>query len=149
MPGVADVRYDRQWMDRLAVAAAALRWAGYGLSAILVLAAALTITIVVRLATYARRDEIEIMELVGAPLAFIRGPFICEGIVQGALGAGLAVIALRAVFGVARGSLDGVARLAGAESAVFLAPATMALVLAGGALVGCVAGLVGVSRTRA
>ena len=42
-------------------------------------AAAVTVATVVRLGLHARRDEIEIMSLVGAPLAFIRGPFVAEG----------------------------------------------------------------------
>ena len=50
-------------------------------------AAAVTVATVVRLGLHARRDEIEIMELVGAPLAFIRGPFVAEGLLQGGLGA--------------------------------------------------------------
>ena len=39
---------------------------------------------VVRLALYARRDEIEIMQLVGAPQAYIRGPFVMEGVLRAA-----------------------------------------------------------------
>ena len=50
-------------------------------------AAALTVANVVRLALYARRDEIEIMQLVGAPQAYIRGPFVMEGVLQGGIGA--------------------------------------------------------------
>ena len=48
----------------------------------------------VRLGLRARRDEIEIMELVGAPMAFIRGPFVAEGFLQGGIGALLAIAAL-------------------------------------------------------
>ena len=50
---------------------------------LLTLASALTVASVVRLAAAARRDEIEIMQLVGAPVAYIRGPFIAEGLLQG------------------------------------------------------------------
>ena len=57
------------------------------------LAAAVTVAAVVRLGLHARRDEIEIMELVGAPLAFIRGPFVAEGFLQGGIGALLALAA--------------------------------------------------------
>lgn len=146
MPGVSDVRYDRRWIQRLAAIAAAVRWAGLGLSAVLILAAALTITNVVRLALFARRDEIEIMELVGAPMAFIRGPFICEGILQGALGAVLALVALRVAFGFARSGLDAVARMAGAGGAAFLPASLVLLLLAGGAAVGCVGSVFAVRR---
>ena len=100
MPGVADVRYDRRWLDRLASLSAFVRYAGFILAGVLVLAAGLTVANVVRLALYARRDEVEIMELVGAPMAFIRGPFVCEGIIQGGIGAVLALAALQDRAGV-------------------------------------------------
>ena len=67
MPGVADVRYDRQWLDRLLAAIAVIRGVGLVLGSVLTIAAALTVANVVRLALYARRDELEIMQLVGAP----------------------------------------------------------------------------------
>ena len=48
----------------------------------------------IRIAVYARRQEIEIMKLVGATDWFVRGPFIIEGAVIGLVGASLAAIAL-------------------------------------------------------
>ena len=73
MPGVADVRYDRQWLDRLLAAMRVIRGVGLALGAILTIAAALTVANVVRLGLYARRDELDIMQLVGAPQVYIRG----------------------------------------------------------------------------
>ena len=66
------------------------------------LAAAVTVAAVVRLGLHARRDEIEIMKLVGSPVAFIRGPFIAEGLMQGGLGALLAIGLLWMGFALAR-----------------------------------------------
>ena len=97
-PGVVDVRYDRQWLDRLLAAVSVLQGVGLGLGAFLTVAAALTVANVVRLALYARRDEIEIMRLVGAPPEYIRGPFVMEGVLQGGIGAIAALAALAAVF---------------------------------------------------
>lgn len=148
LPGVSDVRYDRRWLERLASIARGVRWAGIVLSAVLILAAALTIASVVRLALFARRDEVEIMELVGAPTAFIRGPFVCEGVLHGALGAAVSLIALRVAFAVARPGLDAVAQLAGAPGARFLSAGAVLLVLAGGAMVGCLGSLFAVRRFR-
>ena len=65
---------------------------GLVIVALLAVAAAMTVANVVRLAAYARRDEIEIMQLVGAPFAFIRGPFVAEGILQGGAGALVAIV---------------------------------------------------------
>ena len=51
----------------------------------------------IRLATFARRREIEVMKLVGASNWFVRVPFIAEGMVQGLVGAGLAILAVMAL----------------------------------------------------
>jgi cell division transport system permease protein len=48
----------------------------------------------IRIAVFARRQEIEIMKLVGATDWFVRGPFVAEGAVIGIIGAGIAAIAL-------------------------------------------------------
>ncbi|HET9608467.1 MAG TPA: permease-like cell division protein FtsX [Acidimicrobiales bacterium] len=65
----------------------------------LLVAALLLILNAIRMAMFARRREIEVMKLVGATNWFIRVPFMLEGIVQGLVGAGLA---LGAVFGLDR-----------------------------------------------
>jgi cell division transport system permease protein len=144
--GVADVRYDRQWLDRLLTAVRLIRGVGLTLGAVLTIAAALTVANVVRLALWARRDEIEIMQLVGAPQAYIRGPFIMEGVLQGGIGAALALAALAAAFLAVRGRY--LVPLAGAlnlSSVGFLAPELCLVLLAGGMLVGCLGGLVAAS----
>src|SRR5262249_36613787 len=102
LAGVSDVRYDRQWLERLLAAGARVRVVVLVLGAVLTVAAALTVANVVRLALHARRDELEIMQLVGAPLVYIRGPFVMEGILQGGFGAAVALVALSAVFLVGR-----------------------------------------------
>jgi cell division transport system permease protein len=94
LPGVADIQYDRDWLDRLAAGLAGVRNAGFALAVLMGLAAAATVAAVVRLGMHARREEIEIMRLVGAPSAFIRGPFIAEGLLQGGMGALIAFGAL-------------------------------------------------------
>jgi cell division transport system permease protein len=101
VPGVADVRYDRQWIARVTAGLAAVRRVGLMLAFVMMAAAALTVAAVVRLALYARRDELEIMHLVGSPYAYIRGPFVAEGLLQGGLGAGLALAVLWLGFRVA------------------------------------------------
>jgi cell division transport system permease protein len=91
LPGVADVRYDREWLARVASGLNAVRGVGFSLALVMALAAAVTVASVVRLGMQARRDELEVMALVGSPLTFIRGPFVAEGVLQGGLGALLAL----------------------------------------------------------
>ncbi len=59
---------------------------GRFLGGILVLAAVFTISNVIRLTIYAREDELDIMRLVGATRAYVKGPFVTEGVIQGGLG---------------------------------------------------------------
>jgi cell division transport system permease protein len=149
MSGVADVRYDRRWLDRLASISRFVRWVGLALSAILMLAAGLTVANVVRLALFARRDEIDIMELVGAPIAFIRGPFVFEGVIQGGLGALLALALLWVGVAVARPRIaDAAAGLVDAGRIAFLSAGTVLVMMAGGMIVGCLGGLVASRRLR-
>ena len=145
-PGVSDVRYDRQWLDRLLSAVTLVRSIGFLLGAFLTIAAALTVANVVRLALWARRDEIEIMHLVGAPQVFIRGPFVMEGVLQGGIGALLALAALALTFLVIRGSyLVPLAQALNVSGIRFLAPELCLLLIVGGTLVGCLGGLVAAS----
>lgn len=95
---VEDVRYDRQVIDRLLTGLTTTQQAGAMLASILVLAAILTITSVLRLSYLTRRDEISILYLVGAPPRAIRGPFVAEGLLQALAGAVLALIILAVTF---------------------------------------------------
>jgi cell division transport system permease protein len=141
--GVVDVRYDRQWLSRLMSMIDVVRGVGLVLGAVLAVAASLTVASVVRLALQARRDEIEIMQLVGAPTAFVRGPFVMEGVIQGGVGAIAALAALGVTFVALRGAyLVPLASAVNISSIRFL-PVELALVLVfGGMAVGCIGGLV-------
>ena len=137
LPGVADIRYDRAWLAKVGAGLDALRRAGGVLALMMALAAAVTVAAVVRLGLHARREEIEIMQLVGASLAFIRGPFVAEGLLQGGIGAVSAVLLLWGGFTVASASWG--PQLATALEGVdpqFLPARFCALLVAGGMLVG-------------
>ena len=89
-PFVEDVRYGREWGDKLFT----LRRVGAATTAVLggafLLVAALIIGTALRIAIFARRDEIQIMRLVGATNRFIRLPFLLEGALSGLIGGLLA-----------------------------------------------------------
>ena len=90
-PGVANVNYAEDAVRRLLVLSDVM--ARVGLVAIIAfgLCAAVIISNTIRLTILARRREIAIMQLVGATNMYIRGPFLCEGLVDGVLGAALAL----------------------------------------------------------
>ena len=143
MPGTADVRYDRQWLNRLLTVIRLIRGIGLALGTLLAVAAALTVANVVRLALYARRDELEIMHLVGAPPVYVRGPFVMEGVLQGGAGAIVALGVLAAVFFALRARyLAPLASAVNLPSIRFLPLELCVLLIVGGMAVGCLGGLV-------
>jgi cell division transport system permease protein len=143
MPGVSETRYDRTWLERVMAAVVLVRGAGIGLACILITAAALTVASVVRLTLLARRDEVEIMQLVGAPLAFIRGPFVMEGALQGGIGALVAVGLLWVGYSFARDRYGTIiASNVGSASVTFLSASVCLALLVGGMVLGCAGGLI-------
>ena len=61
----------------------------------------------IKLATFGRREEIAIMKMVGATNAFIRLPFVIEGLILGMLGGGMAFLAEWGLYNVVTGKLVG------------------------------------------
>lgn len=91
---VASVEYPQQWIEKLELAALVVGWAKWVFGGALFLATFFVVRSTVRLALLTRRDEVEILQLVGAPEELIQAPFVLEGLIQGVLGAGLAVAGL-------------------------------------------------------
>ena len=100
LPDVVDVEYGHEWLDKLEELARALRAAGAAATALILGAAILVVANTIRLAVYARRDEIEIMKLVGATDSYVRMPFLLEGVLQGVAGALIALAGLFLVYRV-------------------------------------------------
>lgn len=90
-PRVAKTDYAADTVQKLLKTAAVLGRAGIALIALLSISAAIVISNTIRLTVFARRREIEIMQLVGATNMYIRMPFIAEGMLAGLLGAGIAI----------------------------------------------------------
>jgi len=86
-PGVDEIRFGGDIIKRLLQVNSLLRTITFGMSLILMVAAAALIANAIRLAIYARRDEIGIMKLVGATNWFIRIPFMLEGVFAALAGA--------------------------------------------------------------
>jgi cell division transport system permease protein len=146
-PGVEEIQYDLLWIDRLATAVRLVRGVGLFLGGVLVLAGVFTISNVIRLTVYARQDELDIMRLVGATRAYVRGPFMVEGMIQGGLGGLASVGLLWLTFRVAAPETLAASELLG--RAVVLLPAELCIgLVAGGMLVGLVGSLVSLGRSQ-
>ena len=95
---IADLQFGSEWVERFSAFMVLFQVLGLGLGGLLLLTTIFVISNTIRLNIFARRDEIEIMRLVGATGLFIRAPFYIEGILQGLLGAGLALAILFVFF---------------------------------------------------
>jgi cell division transport system permease protein len=147
VPGAAEVDFGNAWLERLERFLSRARIAGLVLLAALAFATAALVSNTLRLAVFARRDEIEIMKLVGATDGFVGAPFLIEGLVQGLLGSGLAVALLLGVHAAVAPRLAAAVRLAGGLRLADTLPwPLLAGLVAGGAALGLAGSALSVLR---
>ena len=87
-----DLSYPQQTIDRLNSVTSVVIWGLYGATVLFLIASVLLISNAIRLSIFARRQEIEVMKLVGASDGFVRTPFVLEGLLQGLVGSLLAAL---------------------------------------------------------
>lgn len=95
---VDDLRYGQKWLERFNNFVSMLHYVGLILGGFLLLAALFIVSNTIKLTLYARRDELEIMALVGATMRFIKVPFLLEGAIQGLLGGLISLVFLSLSF---------------------------------------------------
>jgi cell division transport system permease protein len=148
LPGVAEVDYGNAWLERLETLVSRARLAAVALFLALAVATAVLVGNTLRLAVFARRDEIEIQKLVGATDAFVSTPFLIEGLLQGLAGGVLAVGALAGLHALLAPRLQAAVGVAGAlRLSDTLPPALLAGLLAGGAAMGLLGSALAVMRS--
>ena len=95
---VEEVEYGQKWLGRFSQMIKLFSLAGYLLGGMFLMAAIFFVGNTVRLVIYSRRDEIEIMRMVGAEPGFIKAPFYIQGLIQGLLGGILGLVGLLAAY---------------------------------------------------
>jgi cell division transport system permease protein len=139
LPGAAEVSHGHAWVEGYARALSLMQAAAFAIGGVLALAALVIVTNTIRLAVYARRDEIDILMLVGATRTFVSIPFLLEGLVQGVLGGLLALALVYGVFSLLGGPLQGAFTfLLGHATPALLGGGARAALVAGGAALGVV-----------
>jgi cell division transport system permease protein len=109
--GVEDVQFNKDWVEKMNSLSRLVQAIGYFLGGILVLASFFIISNIVKLNVFARKDEIQILRLVGATNNFIKIPFLLEGVFMGIAGGLLSLfflLLLIEIFPVYLGSSLGV-----------------------------------------
>ncbi|MEK7701831.1 MAG: permease-like cell division protein FtsX [candidate division NC10 bacterium] len=141
LPEAEEIAGSVDWVERLSQWQRLLTTIGLGLGAVLGVAAILTVTTATTLILHARRQETEIMRLVGASEMTIRLPLLLQGMLQGLVGAMLALAALVAAHGVVAPRLEPLVNLTlGLPDIAFLPPLGLGVLLLAGGLLGGLGG---------
>jgi len=148
LPEVDEVQGGFEWVESLARWRRLLGLIGLGVGGALAAAAILTVTTATTLVFHLRREENEIMRLVGATEAVVRLPLVLQGMAQGLAGAILALASLEVVFFLLAPRLEPLLSLTlGLSRAVFLSGPEMLALMLGGAALGALGGLLTRGRT--
>jgi cell division transport system permease protein len=135
--GIAAVEYPQHWVDRLSLFVLAVHWAKWALGGILFIATFFIVGSTVRLALLARKEEIEIMQFVGASQELIQAPFVVEGMLQGTMGALVSLLCLWLFYSFLQQYLIAELALFGPKMQLrFLDPASITMILVIGWLLG-------------
>lgn len=144
---LSDLRYGQDWLERFESFLTLLRLAGAILGGFLLFAALFIVANTIKLTLYARRDELEIMTLVGGTPIFIKMPFLLEGALQGAVGGVLALGGAYMLFQFfVRSSLSALLPFTGLEGIFFLPVSWRLLVIAAGTLLGFAGSLISLRK---
>ncbi len=98
LPSIDEIEYGQSWVGRYINIIHLFKLTGYALSCLFFIAAIFIVANTIRLVLYSRQEEVEIMRLVGAEDRFIKAPFYIEGIILGALGGIIGMLALYLTF---------------------------------------------------
>ena len=145
MEHVDEVQYSQEWIDRIQAVMGVIEIVGLVFGGLLFLAALFIVTNTIKLTIYSRKDEIEILKLVGATNGFVKAPFLIEGSIQGFLGGSVAMGILFLGYILVTNKVD--LRIGfGALNLVFLSPEFILLLVATSIIAGLIGSTVSLGR---
>ncbi len=133
--GVSDVEYGQRWVERFVTLFNLFRLTSYAMGGLFFIASVFIVGNTVRLILYSRRQEVEIMRLVGATERFILAPFYFQSMIQGALGGVCGLVALFIMFMLIQSKIQSVS-VTGLVNLRFLSPGLLLTVVTASTLVG-------------
>ena len=138
LPGVTHVAYSQDWVDTLTLVVSYFELGAVVIGMILAMATVTIIANTIRLSLHTRKEEIEILRLIGATGAFIATPYVIEGTILGAMGGGLSLAVLKGVFEFFRLELNASGWFAGVEHVLPVFPRQVSVLLVmTGMVLGC------------
>ncbi len=135
LAGVAEVEYGQRWVERFVTLFNLFRFTSYAMGGLFFIASVFIVGNTVRLILYSRREEVEIMRLVGATERFILAPFYFQSMIQGALGGIGGLVALLIMFMLIQSKIQAVS-VTGLVMLRFLSPGLLVAIIAASTLVG-------------
>jgi cell division transport system permease protein len=147
IPSIKEVQYGEEWVKRFTTFMNFMRLVGALLGGFLVLAVVFIVSNTIKLTIYARKDELELLGLVGATKLFIKAPFLIEGVIQGAAGALLTLVILMvSYFGLLHNAGNFLTFNPSDAGLSFLSAEYMAGIFFGGILLGFLGSLTSLKR---
>ncbi len=147
VPGVGEIQYGEEWVRRLTTFMTFARLLVMFIGGFLLIAVLFIVSNTIKLTIYARRDELELLSLVGATRFFIKAPFLIEGILQGLAGSLLALILLAgSYYGILYNAGDFLRFSPTSTGLAFLPLEYLAAILITGVLLGFVGSLASLKR---
>lgn len=146
LTGIAEVRYGAEWVEKFSALIRVLQLVGAIIGGILLLSSLLIISNTIRLTIYARREEIDIMRLVGATETFIRIPFFLEGLFQGLVAGSIALALLWGIYWIVLARVDLPLSTLGPVRFQFLSTGVSLELLLGGTMLGLLGSAFAMSR---
>jgi len=147
IPGVTEVQYGEEWVRRFTDFMNLIRFAGALVGGFIVLAVVFIVANTIKLTIYSRKDELELLGLVGATRMFIKAPFLIEGTVQGVTGAAAALLILGGVYLAFLRNADILFSFNPVDAALLFLPwPYLAALLLGGAFLGFLGSLASLKR---
>jgi len=145
--GITEVQYGEEWVKRFNSFMNLFRLMGALLGGFMTIAVLFIVSNTIKLTIYARKEELELLGLVGATRFFIKAPFLIEGVLQGAAGAVLSLVALLGcyfAFLKNAGNFLGINPVSAGLS--FLPASHLAAIVCGGVLLGFIGSLTSLKR---
>ncbi len=145
--GIGEIQYGEEWVRKFLSFYQFLRLLGLLIGGFLLLTVMFIVSNTIKLTILARKEELEILSLVGATPFFIKAPFLIEGMIQGACGALFAIILLVSGYYAFLSNAVNFLSFNPADSGmIFLPPVYIAALLFGGVTLGLIGSLASLKK---